>query len=51
MTEIQTKPFWLIRNWNLDIICELVLEDWCFSTPNLLNFLHHGPKKIPDAFP
>jgi len=30
MTKIQ-KFVWVIRNWNFDIIWDLVFGDWCFS--------------------
>jgi len=31
MTKIRNKFVWVIRNWNLDIVWDLVLGDWCFT--------------------
>ena len=47
MTEIRNNPVWVIRNWNLDIIWDLVLGDWCFyGMANILfHFLHKSARK------
>ena len=43
MTEIRNNVVWVIRNWNLDIIWDLVLGDWCFY--GIANILFHFPHK------
>jgi hypothetical protein len=32
MTKFQNKSVWVIRDWNLDIVWDLVLEIWCLKT-------------------
>jgi hypothetical protein len=39
MTKSETNPVF-IRNWNLDIVCHLVLGDWCFR--NVSNVIYNG---------
>jgi len=43
MTEIRNNSVWVIRNWNLDIVWDLVLGDWCFYA--IANILFHFPHK------
>jgi hypothetical protein len=32
MTKFQNKSIWVIRNWNLNIVWDLVLGNWCFRS-------------------